>query len=58
MQPDRYFFLWLLPFLLGACSGQSTSPDADMALVKTGQVLVYECGDYDFVTYSGPGQGR
>jgi putative lipoprotein len=57
LQPDKYFFVWLLSaFLLGACSGQSPSPSAGMELVKSGQILVYECGDYDFVTYSGAGQ--
>jgi putative lipoprotein len=57
LQPDKCFLVWLLlAFLLGACSGQPPSPGSGMELVKTGQILVYECGDYDFVTYSGPGQ--
>lgn len=57
MQPDKYFSVWLLLlFLLSACSGPSPSPSDGMAFVKTGQILVYECGDYDFVTYSGAGK--
>jgi membrane-bound inhibitor of C-type lysozyme/uncharacterized membrane protein len=57
LQPDKYFSVWLLLlFLLSACSGPSPSPGAGMAFVKTGQILVYECGDYDFVIYSGAGK--
>jgi len=57
LQPDKYFLVWLvLALLLSACSGQSPSPSSGMEFVKTGQILVYECGDYDFVTYSGAGK--
>jgi putative lipoprotein len=57
LQLYKYFLVWLLlPFFLSACSEQSTSPDVGMAAVKAGQVMVYECGDYDFVTYSEPGE--
>ena len=38
---------------LAACSGQQQAP---MTPQPTGQTLVYECGDYEFVVRTGPGE--
>lgn len=54
MQISKGILSWLLlSFLLSACTGQTPSSGVDMMAVKSGQTLVYECGDYDFVAHVG-----
>ena len=60
MQASRFRWRSLLlcwcAALLMACSGQPGQPRGTMLAVESGQTLVYECGDYEFVARTGPGE--
>lgn len=50
----RLLTLWLV-LLLAACTGQP-QPEGKMTPMPSAQTLVYECGEFEFVVRTGPGE--
>ena len=53
--PGRYLPA-VVALLLAACAGQPGREEGGMPPQPVGQTLVYECGEFDFVVRTGPGE--